>query len=118
MAKRGKKTPLRGAKGIRLTKAKSRRLKPLKGVEEYTLLHRDVEPDISDTMVCGIVRHLKRHKWTIRYDEYYYVLSGHLRITVGRKHYDMKKGDAIWLPANTPLIYDPRPRAKIGRAHV
>lgn len=99
---------------IRLTKARTRRLKPFKGVAAgVTLLHRDVTPALSDTMVCGVVVHLKRHAWTIRYDEYYYLLEGRLTIHVGRKRYAMRPGDAIWLPENTALIYDPRPTAKV-----
>lgn len=99
---------------IKLTKARARRPKPFKGITKgFTLLHRDVTPALSDTMVCGVVVHHKRHAWTIRYDEYYYLLEGRLTIHVGRKRYAMRPGDSIWLPENTALIYDPRPTAKV-----
>ena len=50
--------------------------------------------------------------WTVKYDEYFYGLSGTLTIRVGRKAYHIKAGDGLWLPANTKLVYEAKGTAR------
>ena len=49
--------------------------------------------------------------WTVKYDEYFYGISGTLTIRVGRKAYHIKPGDGLWLPANTKLVYEAKGKA-------
>lgn len=104
----------RGAAGVRLYKSARRRFVPLKGAPAGTVdICRDADEDVSETMACGIVVHKERLPWTIRYDEYYLLIDGALTIRVGCKAYRLAPGDAIWLPADTALVYEPRPRATV-----
>ncbi len=47
--------------------------------------------------------------WTVTYDEVIYVMSGTCSIKVGDKRYKLGAGDMIWLPKDTPLVYEAGP---------
>jgi ethanolamine utilization protein EutQ len=44
--------------------------------------------------------------WTITYDEVLLVISGVIRIRIGRKVLAAGPGDSVWLPAGTALVYE------------
>ena len=68
---------------------------------------RLVTPEISEALGGGIVIFEKcSYDWTVTYDEILYILDGHLRVVVAEEKFDCDKGDAIWLPRNTPLRYE------------
>jgi ethanolamine utilization protein EutQ (cupin superfamily) len=75
-------------------------------------LGRDVDVDISSTMGGGVCEFTNiKMPWTVKYDEYFYGLTGTLTIRVGRKAYHIKPGDGLWLPANTKLVYETKGKA-------
>lgn len=75
-------------------------------------LGRDVDVDISNTMGGGVCEFTNiKMPWTVKYDEYFYGLTGTLTIRVGRKAYHIKPGDGLWLPANTKLVYEAKAKA-------
>ena len=47
--------------------------------------------------------------WTVTYDEVLYVMSGTCSIKVGDARYRIGPGDMIWLPKDTPLVYEAGP---------
>ena len=93
---------------LKLTKAKDRRPAPLKGAPaDAARTFRDVDTDVSSTMTCGIVVHEKTLPWTVRYDEYYYLVEGRLRVRAGDQVCDMSPGDGLWIPKDTAIVYEP-----------
>ena len=76
-------------------------------------LGRDVTEAISKTLGGGVSEFTNvKMPWTVKYDEYFYGLSGTLTIRVGRKAYHIKAGDGLWLPANTKLVYEAKGTAR------
>jgi ethanolamine utilization protein EutQ len=99
--------------GIKFIKAGKRKWEtakiPPRGVVR---LGRDVDTDISSTLGGGVSEFTNcKMPWTVKYDEYFYGLSGTLTIRVGRKAYHIKPGDGLWLPANTKLVYEAKGKA-------
>ena len=74
--------------GIKHIKPSKRRFKPFAGPPGYCRIARDVDLDVSTSMMCGVSEFKDiRIPWTILYDEYFYGISGTLTIRVGRKAY-------------------------------
>jgi ethanolamine utilization protein EutQ (cupin superfamily) len=99
----------------KLIKADSRTYGEIGGTTfDKVEISRDVYTDISKTMGCGIVRHKAPLAWIVRYDEYYYCLEGKLAIEVGKDEvHVLEKGDAVWIPKDTSLVYRPLPEAVV-----
>lgn len=45
-------------------------------------------------------------EWTVRYDEVVYVIEGTFRLKVNGEARECHAGDVLWIPENTPLIYE------------
>ena len=99
---------------IKFIKAKNRKWETTKLPPKGKVsLGRDVDTDISSTIGGGVSVFTNcKMPWTVKYDEYFYGLSGTLTIRVGRKAYHIKAGDGLWLPANTKLVYEAKGTAK------
>lgn len=68
---------------------------------------RIVGPDVSGTMGAGVaIFDGCSIEWTILYDELIVVLEGKFRLRVRDEVYGLAPGDVIWLPENTPLVYE------------
>lgn len=77
-----------------------------------TTIARLVTPEFSETLGGGIVIFEKcSYEWTVTYDEILYVLDGQLRVIVAGENFDCDTGDAIWLPRDSPLIYETEGKA-------
>ena len=100
--------------GIKHIKPSKRRFKPFAGPPGYCRIARDVDLDVSTSMMCGVSEFKDiRIPWTILYDEYFYGISGTLTIRVGRKAYHIKPGDGLWLPEGTKLVYEAKGKARV-----
>lgn len=44
--------------------------------------------------------------WTPNYDEVLFIIDGVLRLRVGEKTYVAGRGDVVWIPEGTPLVYE------------
>jgi ethanolamine utilization protein EutQ (cupin superfamily) len=99
-------------KRIKFVKRAQRKFVRMAGPPGSARLGRDVDVDISTTMGGGVCEFTNiKMPWTVKYDEYFYGLSGTLTIRVGRKAYHIKAGDGLWLPANTKLVYEAKAKA-------
>lgn len=47
-----------------------------------------------------------RVEWTVTYDEVLFIHAGNFRLRVGDAVYHAGPGDVLWIPANTPLVYE------------
>jgi ethanolamine utilization protein EutQ len=47
-----------------------------------------------------------RIEWTVTYDEVLFIHAGDFRLRVGDAVYRAGPGDVLWIPANTPLVYE------------
>jgi ethanolamine utilization protein EutQ len=47
-----------------------------------------------------------RIEWTVTYDEVLFIHKGSFRLRVGNDVYHAGPGDTLWIPANTPLVYE------------
>ena len=47
-----------------------------------------------------------RIEWTVTYDEVLFIHDGKFRLRVGGAVYHAGPGDVLWIPANTPLVYE------------
>ena len=76
---------------------------------------RLVGPETSRHMGCGIVVFEQGVSvpWTVLYDEAMVVLEGHFTLRVGDEVYECDPGDVLWLPENTPLVYEAADRAVV-----
>jgi ethanolamine utilization protein EutQ len=97
---------------VKFVKRAKRKFVKLAGPPGSARLGRDVDTDISTTMGGGVCEFTNiKMPWTVKYDEYFYGLSGTLTIRVGRKAYPIKAGDGLWLPAGTKLVYEAKAKA-------
>ena len=81
---------------------------------EAMKIARDVGPDISGTMACGVATFDPCDiPWTVQYDEYIYCLEGRLGIAIDGKEMVLEPGCSIWLPKGTALAYRVSERAKV-----
>ncbi|MOA20931.1 Ethanolamine utilization protein EutQ [compost metagenome] len=68
---------------------------------------RLVGPELSQTMGAGVARFDGCSiAWTVLYDELIVTLEGYFRLRVGDAVFDTEPGDVLWIPANTPLVYE------------
>ena len=44
-------------------------------------------------------------KWTVTYDEFLFIHSGHFQLKVGDATFNAGPGDTLWIPKDTPLSY-------------
>ncbi len=44
--------------------------------------------------------------WTVTYDEVLFIHDGNFKLRVGEDVYNAGPGDTLWIPADTPLVYD------------
>jgi ethanolamine utilization protein EutQ len=44
--------------------------------------------------------------WTVTYDEVLFIHEGNFKLRVGENVYNAGPGDTLWIPADTPLVYD------------
>ena len=79
----------------------------LSGAVHNVKLARLVTPEFSEGLESGLVHFgAASYDWILTYDEILYVLEGHLRVVVDEENFDCDKGDAVWLPRDTPLRYE------------
>jgi ethanolamine utilization protein EutQ len=45
-------------------------------------------------------------EWTVTYDEVLFIHKGNFRLRVGKDVFHAGPGDTLWIPANTPLVYE------------
>lgn len=45
-------------------------------------------------------------EWTPNYDEVLFILDGVLRLRVGEKTYVASRGDVVWIPEGTAVVYE------------
>lgn len=76
---------------------------------------RLVGPETSRTMGAGIAVFEKGVSipWTVLYDEAIVVLEGHFTLRAGDAVYECDPGDVLWLPENTPIVYEAADRAVV-----
>lgn len=93
--------------GVKLFKSSDIELEPYGGPPGVARIARLIGPELSSRMGGGIAFFDECSiEWTILYDEIIVVLDGEFRLRVGDDAYDMAPGDVIWLPENTPLVYE------------
>ncbi len=81
---------------------------------EAMKIARDVGPEISGTMACGIATFEPCDiPWTVQYDEYIYCLEGVLRLAIGDEELVLETGCSVWLPKGTALAYRVSDWAKV-----
>jgi len=69
-------------------------------------ISRLVGPDISHTMGTGIATFDGcRIEWTVLYDEMIVVIDGTFRLGTPEGTIEATKGDVIWIPEKTPIVY-------------
>src|SRR5258706_5970198 len=44
--------------------------------------------------------------WTVTYDEVLFIKDGKLTLRVGEKHYCAGPRDILWIPKDTPVVYE------------
>ncbi len=47
-------------------------------------------------------------EWTVTYDEVLFIKEGKFTLQVGDKTYRAGPGDILWIPKDTPLVYEAR----------
>lgn len=47
-----------------------------------------------------------RIEWTVTYDEVLFIKDGRFTLRVGGKAYRAGPGDILWIPKDTPLVYE------------
>ena len=47
-------------------------------------------------------------EWTVTYDEVLFIKDGNFTLRVGDKAYHAGPGDILWIPRDTPLVYEAR----------
>lgn len=68
---------------------------------------RLVGTEISQTMGAGVARFDGASiAWTVLYDELIVTLEGVFRMRAGDRVFEAGPGDVLWIPANTPLVYE------------
>ena len=74
---------------------------------------RLIGPEQSQTMGGGVVVFEKGISipWTVLYDEFIVVLEGHFTMRAGDEVYECDPGDVLWIPADTPIVYEAEARA-------
>ena len=74
---------------------------------------RLIGPDESQTMGGGVVIFEQGVSipWTVLYDEFIFVFEGHFTLRVGDEAYECDPGDVLWIPADTPIVYEAADRA-------
>ena len=89
--------------GIKFVKAKDRTWFEMdKGVQ----ICRDVSSDVSSTMGFSIGEFENcRMDWTVLYDEYLYCVEGTITLETDEGDFVLERGDGIWLPDGTHVIY-------------
>jgi ethanolamine utilization protein EutQ len=45
-------------------------------------------------------------EWTVTYDEVLFIKDGNFTLRVGDKAYRAGPGDILWIPKDTPLVYE------------
>ncbi len=45
-------------------------------------------------------------EWTVTYDEVLFIQDGNFTLRVGGKAYRAGPGDILWIPKDTPLVYE------------
>jgi len=80
---------------------------PAKPAEGVAHIARMVGPELSRTMGVGVARFEGISvPWTVLYDEAIVVLEGEFRLRAGDEAFDCKPGDVLWIPENTPIVYE------------
>ncbi len=70
-------------------------------------ISRLVGPDLSTTMGVGLASFDGCSiEWTVLYDEMIIVLEGLFRLRAGKQVIEGRPGDVIWIPENTPIVYE------------
>ena len=92
------------ASGVKLFRAKDQDLKPRPdGMKTVPVVNAGYSTSfgagIGTMQNCNMA-------WTVTYDEVLYVMDGHCSIKVGDTRYKLGAGDMIWLPKDTPLVYE------------
>ena len=68
---------------------------------------RMVGPELSKSMGVGVARFEGISvPWTVLYDEAIVVLEGDFRLRAGDEAFECQPGDVLWIPENTPLVYE------------
>jgi len=49
-------------------------------------------------------------EWTLDYDEVLFIIDGKLRLHVAEKIYEAGRGDVLWIPAGTAIVYEAKVR--------
>jgi ethanolamine utilization protein EutQ len=49
-------------------------------------------------------------EWTVTYDEVLFIKDGNFTLRVGGKTYRAGPGDILWIPKDTPLVYEANER--------
>lgn len=92
---------------IKLFRAAEMPFEPYGSDPGLAQIARLVGGELSDTMGAGVATFDGCSiEWTIRYDELIVVLEGEFRLRIHQENYDMRPGDVIWLPKDTPLFYE------------
>ena len=63
--------------------------------------------DDGSELGCGLARLSNaRLEWTVKYDEVLHVLDGSIKVHTPEGVLEAGKGDSVWLPNGTPLVYE------------
>jgi len=80
---------------------------PAKPEDGIAHICRMVGPELSRTMGVGVASFEGISvPWTVLYDEAIVVLEGDFRLRAGDDVFDCKPGDVLWIPENTPIVYE------------
>ena len=84
-----------------------------KADQDFTLndagaaVHALVNAGFSDAMGAGIgVFEGCEMEWTVTYDELLFIHEGNFTLRVGDAAYNAGPGDTLWIPKDTPLVYE------------
>lgn len=78
-----------------------------KGIVTAPVVNRRISTD----MGCGIgVFENCSIEWTVTYDEVLFIKDGNFTLRVGDKSYRAAPGDILWIPKDTPLVYEAKER--------
>tara|TARA_B100000676_G_scaffold240537_1_gene241515 strand:- start:6861 stop:7214 length:354 start_codon:yes stop_codon:yes gene_type:complete len=99
--------------GIRYVKPADRVEEQIDGPPGRIAVARDVSVNESETFGASIGTFENcEMEWTVLYDEYIYILEGHLDLETKDGTFNMTPGDSIWLPNGSWMIY----RAEYAKA--
>lgn len=91
----------------RLYKKTELKFDPYGRVPGKSSLARIIGPEVSRTIGAGMATFDGAHvEWTVLYDEIIVCLQGVFRLRVGDEVFEALPGDVIWIPENTPVVYE------------